>query len=168
MSSNDDMFNGGGTPLNNLSLKPQPRPQVQTRQNQAPQMQPGPPGQGQEQMSPQQMQQMQQQMYQRQMQQQQQQQQQQQMYPPPNKQLMKQGDAYMDKMKVWCGDLWKETALVAVVFFIFSNSFSYDMQNKFIPYSLRFEGCPSTINIIINSIVSAIVFFLVTKFVIQK
>lgn len=175
MSENNDIFKGGGTSIAEIKQKQMqqqqmqqmqqqqqmpPRPEFQSRQPDMPQNYP-PPQQNFQQMHQQQQmpyyQQMHQQMHP------------QQMHPQQMQQhfQQKQNESFTDKMKNMYGDIWKESILVAVLFIILNNQFSYGIQNKFIPYSLRF-GEPPFANVFVSSIIAGVLFFLITNFLIKK
>jgi hypothetical protein len=162
----DENFKGGGTPIGALQSlqKSKSMPQMQQQQ---------PPPQMQQQQYPPQMQQMtpemqQQMMMQQHMMQQQQQQQQQQQYQqkvmPLAREKMKDVDNVVNNFASMCKDSWKETIVVIVLSILTNNGLFYEFQNRFIPEMVR----SSFVNVIVSALVSGIIFFLISQFILKR
>jgi hypothetical protein len=159
----DENFKGGGTPIGALQSlqKSKSMPQMQQQQ---------PPPQMQQQQYPPQMQQMtpemQQQMMMQQhmMQQQQQQQQYQQKVMPLAREKMKDVDNVVNNFASMCKDSWKETIVVIVLSILTNNGLFYEFQNRFIPEMVR----SSFVNVIVSALVSGIIFFLISQFILKR
>jgi hypothetical protein len=158
----DENFKGGGTPIGALQSlqKSKSMPQMQQQQ---------PPPQMQQQQYPPQMQQMtpemqQQMMMQQHMMQQQQQQQYQQKVMPLAREKMKDVDNVVNNFASMCKDSWKETIVVIVLSILTNNGLFYEFQNRFIPEMVR----SSFVNVIVSALVSGIIFFLISQFILKR